>query len=65
MSQSTNIVVSLNNREYPVTPGFTLDEFVDSLRATFPDATNAQLIDDGIKEGVEHYTLKPNRGKHG
>lgn len=63
--EATDIVINFLNKPYPVTPGFTRDEFVDTLKATFPEATNATLIEDGVKNGVEHYTLKPNKGQHG
>lgn len=59
--QKTDIVVKFKGREYSVPVGFTVEEFVDSLASTNPEAATAKLIKDG--EGV--YTLKPEYKEKG
>jgi hypothetical protein len=55
MAEKTDIIVKFKGKEYSVPVGFTVEEFVDSLAATNPEASTAKLIKDS--DGV--YTLKP------
>lgn len=61
MSTKSDIIIKFEGREYNVTPGFTVEEYVDSLAATNPKAATAKLIKDS--EGV--YTLKPEYKEKG
>jgi len=62
---TTDMVVTFRGKDYSVPEGMTLDDYVDSLRAVLPGAANAQLIDDGTKDGVARHTLKEIKGTHG
>ncbi|MFA5652729.1 MAG: hypothetical protein WDA72_01300 [Desulfomonilia bacterium] len=61
MAQNTDIVIKFKGKQYPVTVGFTVEEYKDSLVSIFPEAGNAQLIKEA--EGV--YTLKPMYAEKG
>lgn len=67
MSQNpaTDIVISFKKTEHAVPPGFTAEEFKESLASVDPEALNATLILDGEKNGKLYYTLKPIYGTKG
>ena len=65
MSNRSSIVIKFKKTEHHVPPGFTAEDFVDALGASDPEATTAQLIKDGEKDGQTFYTLKVMRGEHG
>ena len=50
----TDLQITFKEKVYPVTEGFTVEEFKDVLASQFPEAATADLIDDG--EGK--WTLK-------
>ena len=52
--ESTDMVITFKDKEYPVPEGFTAAEFVDSIATQHPEAATADLIDDG----KGRYTLK-------
>lgn len=65
MSIQSSMVINFKGTPHQVPPGFTAAEFVESLGSVDAQATNAQLIKDGDKDGQEIYTLKVMRGEHG
>lgn len=55
------MTITYQNKEYPVTEGFTAAEMVESMAVAMPELTNAKLIDDGGGK----FTVKALTGTNG
>jgi len=61
----SDIVLVYKNKEYPVPPNFTAEDYKQSLSIVHPEVANAALIKDGVKDGVTRYTVKQSIGTKG